>query len=248
MGPGSAFAPHAPSDRHHRWDRCARAAWCEPSLALPAPGGSPRHAAPPLHGPRPPRHAGQAWPAPLDRCPPVAQWFQRAPGGAGLPRRVVARPLVCSEGGACGRRVGCLRRPRPRRDRFVAAASGAQHHVNRQGAPARVADRPTATAPWATAMPRTVITGPPAEPGTGGRGRGATAPVRHGLLGAPRAQARAPAPGPALLAPALAHRHGAVRPSTRQEAPGLVAAGAPPRPISARIRCKSEKMRAYCMR
>jgi len=85
-------------------------------------------------------------------------FFHSAPGLAFVHRLVLGIHLVCTEVGAWGIRVVGLLVKRTGLDRFVAAAYGAQHQVNRQVEEASVAYRQEASARLAQAMPAQAIT------------------------------------------------------------------------------------------
>jgi hypothetical protein len=210
-------------DRHPLWDRFERADLFEPYLDLQAQGVSPRQAAERLQVPRSPLQAWHSWHDTLDSCPEVAQFFQRGPGLALLPRLVLAVHLICVEVGACGMRLAWLLLHLTGLDRFVAASYGAQQPVNLQGDHAIVDYRQAETARLAKAMPRKTLTVTQAETCTGGLCLVATEPVSHFILLEQLAQPRAPDVWNALMAPALAQLNCEVMQSTRDDAPGLLA-------------------------
>ena len=107
-----------------RWDRFARANLFEQYRELRTQGISERQAAQALKVPRSTLQAWRVWHDTLDICPQVADFFQRGPGLAFLPRIVIAFHLVCVEVGACGIRLVCLFLPLTGLDRFVAASYG----------------------------------------------------------------------------------------------------------------------------
>jgi hypothetical protein len=84
-------------------------------------------------------------------------FFPSAPGLA-LHRLVLGVHLVCTEGVACGIRLGCLLGQLTGLDRFVAASYGAQHQVNGQVEEAIVAYRREASARLVKDMPAQALT------------------------------------------------------------------------------------------
>ena len=210
-------------DRPHLWHRFERADLREHSLDLQTQGVSQRQAAKQLQVPRTTLHAWPSWHDTLDLCPHVAQFFQSGPGLACLHRRVLALPLLCVEVGACGLRLVCLLRNLTGLDRFVAASYGAQQPGNVEVAHASVDSQQTDTSRLATARPRKGSTMTQDATCTGGLCLVASDPVSHCILLEQLAPSREHATWPALMAPALAQRNGAVMQSTRAAAPGIVA-------------------------
>lgn len=127
------IVPHAgiaPDARHslRRIASCSRASPC---------------GKPPRHGPFPAarfRHGGRIK-ARRDAHPAGGAFLHRSPGLAVWQRLVLGIPLVCTAGGAWGRRRVCLLVHLTGLDRLVAASSGAQPQVNRQVEDAIVTDR-----------------------------------------------------------------------------------------------------------
>jgi hypothetical protein len=138
---------------------------------------------------------------------------------------VLALPLVWVEVGACGRRLVCLLLTRTGLDRLVGASYGPQQPGNRQGEEASVRYRHEASARWAQARPTPELTWATDATCTGGRCLGALAPKRHDLVLEHTAHGRDHATGPALREKALAGWPGQGMPSTREAAPGGLAAG-----------------------
>jgi hypothetical protein len=99
--------------------------------------------------------------------------------------------------------------------------------VHRHVAPALGTSRHAATARVAQDRPPKDLTVPQDDTCPGGLCLVPMDPESPCLLWEPRAQARDQARGQALMAPALAPRHGRVLPSTSDEAPGLCASVAP---------------------
>jgi hypothetical protein len=128
------------------------------SIARGKPGASLRHGATALARPRRTLQAGRASQASLDAHPAVVAFFPSAPGRACLHRLVLGRPLVWTEVGACGMRLGCLLVHRTGLDRCGAASSGAQPQGNRQGEEALGASRREERARVANALPANAIT------------------------------------------------------------------------------------------
>ena len=209
--------------RHQLWDRFERADRFEQYLDLQAQGISQRQAAKRLQVPRSTLQAWHSWHDTLDSCPEVAQCFRSGPGLAFLHRLVLALHLVCVEVGACGIRLVCLLLQLPGLDRFVAASSGAQQQVNRQGEHAIVDYRQAETARLAKDMPRKTISVTQAETFTGGLCLVATEPVSNFIILEQLAQTRDQDVWNALMAPALAQLNCEVMQSTSDEAPGLLA-------------------------
>jgi hypothetical protein len=129
--------------------------------------------------------------------------------------------------GACGLRLVGLLLNLPGLNRLVAAAYGAQQQVNRQVEHALVPYRHDATARWAQEMPRKDLTVTQDEPFTGGLCRVPMDPASNFLLVEQLAQTRDHGMWHDLRAPALAQLQCRVIQSTSDEAPGLLAYGAP---------------------
>src|SRR5215475_2599489 len=192
-------------------------------LLLRTQGISERQAAKELKGPRTTLQAWRLWPATLDICPPVAEFFQSGPGLAFLHRLVIACDLTCVAVGACGIRIVGLFLNLTGRDRFVAASYGAQQHVNSQVEHAIVNYRQSETARLAKAMPHKDLTVPQDEPFTGGLCLVTMDPDSNFTIGEQSAQARDQSTWHELMAPALAPLNCRVIQSTSDEAPGLLA-------------------------
>ena len=156
------------ADRQPRWDRFERADLFEHYRELRAQGMSQRQAAQELQVPRTTLQAWRLWHDTLDICPHVAEFFQKGPGLAFLPRIVIAVHLVCVEVGACGIRLVCLLLNLTGLNRFVAASYGAQQQVNRRGEEAMVAYRQSETARLTKDLPRKDLTVTQDDTFTGG--------------------------------------------------------------------------------
>jgi hypothetical protein len=193
---------------------------------LRTPGRSARHAAVQLQVPRTTLQAWRTWSDTLDLGPHGAPFLQSGPGLACLHRLVMAFHLVGVEVGACGIRWACLFLTLTGLDRFVAASSGAQQHVNRQLDAALGAYRHTETARLAPDMPRTDSPVTQDETFTGGLCLVAMAPESNFILLDQLAPARDPTPWHARRAPALAQLTCQVMQSSSDEAPGSLAYGA----------------------
>jgi hypothetical protein len=227
MGTVSHETPPRNYARQPRWDRCERAPLCAPYRALQAQGMSQRQGAPARQVPRTTLQAWRPWHDSLALCPHVAEFVQSGPGLACVHRLVVGCHLVGVAVGACGMRLACLCLNLPGLDRLVAASSGAQHQGTCQVEQALVASRQTETARLAKDLPRKDLTVTQDDTCTGGVCLVGSAPVRPCMLLAQLAQRRDQAAWNALLAPALAPLNCPVLPSTSDEAPGLLASGAP---------------------
>jgi hypothetical protein len=216
-----------PPESQPRWDRLARADLCAPYREWRTQGISERQAATESKVPRTPLPAWRLGHATLDSCPQGAECLPSGPGLAWFHRLVMGFHLVGVAGGACGMCLVGLLLPLPGLDRFGAASYGAQPPGNRRGAAVRVAERQDDTARWAQDRPRKDLTLTQDATWTGGRGLVTMEPERHGMIGAQRAQAREQGMWQALLAPALEPRNGQGLQATSDEAPGLLAYGAP---------------------
>jgi hypothetical protein len=215
--------PQSNPERQPRWDRFERADLCEPSLELQAQGVSQRQAAQELQVPRTTLQAWRIWHDTLDRCPHVAEFFQKGPGLAFFHRIVIAFHLVCVEVGACGIRLVCLFLNLTGLNRFVAASYGAQQQVNRRIEEAMGAYRQDETARLAQDMPRKAITVTQDETFTGGLCLVTMDPESNCIILTQLAQTRDQASWQECMAPALAQRNCQVMQSTSDEAPGLLA-------------------------
>jgi hypothetical protein len=140
-----------------------------------------------------------------------------------LHRLVLALHLVCVEVGACGIRLVCLLLNLTGLNRFVAASYGTQQHVNLQVEHAIVDYQHTETPRLAKDMPRKVIAVTQDETFTGGLCLVATEPVSNFIILEPLAPVRDQQVWHSLMAPALAQLNCAVRQSTSDDAPGLLA-------------------------
>ena len=220
---GTISQPRQPDDEAHlpRWGRLERAERFDQSLARQAQGLSQRQAAQKLDVPRSTLQAWQAYQERLDESPAVVAFFHSVPGLAFLHRLVRGIPLGCTAVGACGMRLGCLLVPRTGLDRFVAAASGAQHQVNRQVEEAIVAYRREDSTRVAKDMPAKDLTVAQEETCTGGLCLGAMAPKSTDMLLEQAAQARDQGTWPALMAQALAGLNGHMMQSTSDAAPAV---------------------------
>jgi hypothetical protein len=124
---------HRSHNKHTpRWERTQRAQLCAPYRSLPAQGRSLRQAAKARAVPRRTLQAWRSYPESLDAPPAVVAFFPSAPGLACRQRLGLGRHLVCTAVGACGMRLGCLRRTRTGLARLVAASYGAQPQGTRQ--------------------------------------------------------------------------------------------------------------------
>ena len=182
MGSVIQIHPQSHDERSPRGDRTRRAHLFDPYLALQAPGLSLRQAATTLEVPRSTLQAWRAHQESLDAHPTVVAFFHSAPGLAFLPRLVLGIPRVCTEGGACGMRLVCLRLTRTGLDRFVAAAYGTQQQVNRQVEEAIVTSRQEASAHLAQNMPAKDLPVAKDETFTGGLCLVAAAPKSHAIV------------------------------------------------------------------
>jgi len=227
VGPVLQYRHRRHEDRHQRWDRSARAERFEPYRALPAPRLSQRPAAQRLHVPRSTRHAWRASHERLDAGPAVGACLHRPPGLACRHRLGRRIPRGCPAVGAWGMRLGWLLVELTGLTRCVGPSDGTPPQGTRRVADALGAYRQEARARLAHERPATALPRTTAATVTGALGLGGRAPVRHAMLLAPLAAARAHDPCHACMAPALAGLHGTVRPATREAAPGLVASGAP---------------------
>jgi len=210
-----------------RWDRLERADLFEQYRELRTQGISERQAAKEIKVPRTTLQAWRIWHDTLDICPHVAEFFQSGPGLAFLHRLVMGFHLVCVEVGACGIRLVCLFLNLTGLDRFVAASYGAQQQVNRRVEAVMVAYRQDETARLAQDMPRKDITVTQDETFTGGLCLVTMDPESNFIILEQLAQARDQVMWNALMAPALEQLNCRVMQSTSDEAPGLLAYGAP---------------------
>ena len=210
-------------DRNQRWARLARADLLKRYGALHPPGGSQRQAATMLDVPRRTRQAWRAYQDRLAACPEVGAFVQRGPGLAFLPPLVLACHLVGVELGACGMRLGCLWLQRTGLHRFVGASCGTQHRGHRHVEDAMVAYRHAESTRLAQERPPHERTRALDATCTGGLCMVGRAPERHSMVLEPTAPARDHDPWQALMAPALAERHGKVMQAPRDAAPGLLA-------------------------
>jgi hypothetical protein len=210
-------------ERHQRWDRRERAELFAQYSDLHAQGLSLRQAAKALDVPRSTLQAWRASQESLDEHPAVVAFFHRAPGLAFLHRLVLGIPLVCTEVGACGMRLGCLLVKLTGLDRFVAASSGAQHQVNRQVEEAIVAYRREESARLAQNMPAKDLTVAKDATCTGGLCLVAMDPNSNSILLEQAAPARDQDTWHALMEQALSGLHCHIIQSTSDEAPALLA-------------------------
>ena len=173
-----------------------------------------------------PRSTLQAWRAyqeHLDECPAVVAFFQSVPGLAFLHRLVLAIHLVCTEVGACGIRLVCLLLRITGLNRFVGAAYGTQHQINRRVEEAIVVSRQEESARLAHEMPAKDITVAQDETFTGGLCLVGIAAGSNYILLEQAAQARDQDTWNELMEQALTGLNCRVIQSTSDEAPGLLA-------------------------
>lgn len=212
------------NDHHHpRWSRTQRAELFDQYRALQTQGLSLRQAAKALEVPRSTLQAWRAYQESLDEHPAVVAFFHSAPGLAFLHRLVVAIHLVCTEVGACGIRLVCLRLTLTALDRFVAASYGIQQQVNRQVEEAIVMYRQEESARVAKTMPAQDLTLAKDETFTGGLCLVAAEPKSHDIVLEQTAQGRDQDTWQAFMEKALAGLNCQVMQSTSDEAPGLLA-------------------------
>ncbi len=223
MGTVIQFKQRRNADLPPRWDRTQRAEIFDQYRDLQAQGFSLRQAAKALEVPRSTLQAWRASQERLDEHPAVVAFFHRCPGLAFLHRLVLGIHLVCTAVGACGIRLVCLLLQRTGLDRFVGASYGTQQQVNRQVEEAIVAYRREESALLARDMPTKVITVAKDETFTGGLCLVAMEPKSHDILLEQAAQGRDQDTWHALMEQALSGLHCQVIPSTRDEAPGLLA-------------------------
>src|SRR2546422_111049 len=223
MGTVIQAKPRRHEDRPPRWDRPRRAVLFDQYRDLHAQGLSLRQAAKALDVPRSTLQAWRAYQHSLDEHPAVVAFFHSAPGLAFLPRLVLGIPLVCTEVGACGMRLGCLLVTLAGLDRFVAASYGAQQQVNRQVEEAIVAYRREESTRLAKDMPTKDLTVAQDEMFTGGLCLVAMDPKSNSILFAQAAQARDHDTWHALMEQALSWLNCHIIPSTSDEAPALLA-------------------------
>ena len=191
-----------------------------------AQGTAQRQAAQGLALPRSTLQAWQAYADRLDECPTVVAFFPSVPGLAFLHRLVSALPLACVEIGACGIRLVCLVLDLTGLKRFVGTSYGTQPRVNCRVEEAMVASRREERARLARALPATDITVAQEETVTGGLCLSGIEARRNSLLLEQEAQAREHDTWHRLLEQALSGLTCRGMPSTRDEAPGLLASGA----------------------
>jgi hypothetical protein len=173
-----------------------------------------------------PRSPRPAWPADADRldaCPPVVAFCHSVPDLAFLHRLVIALHLVCVEIGSCGMRLVCLVLDLRGLKRFVGTSYGTQQRVNCRVEEAMVAYRREESERLACAMPAKDITVAQDETFTGGLCLVGIEARSTSMLLEQAAQARDHDPWHRLMEQALTGRNCQVMPSTRDEAPGLLA-------------------------
>jgi uncharacterized protein DUF6399 len=212
-------------DRHPRGARADRAARFTRYGEWHIQGGSQRRAAQVLDGPRRTLQAWRAYHDRLDACPEVVAFLHRVSGLAFLHRLVIALHVVCVEMGACGIRLVGLLWELTGLKRFVGASSGTPQPVNRHVDEAIGAYRPEESVRLSHEMPRKAITLTQDETLTGGLCLVGMEPVSHSMVLEQAAQARAHAPWPGCMEPALAGLNWRGMPVTSDEAPGLLAYG-----------------------
>jgi Family of unknown function (DUF6399) len=223
MGTVIQAKPRRHEDRTPRWDRTRRAHLFDQYLALQAQGLSLRQAATTLEGPRSTLQAWRAHQESLDAHPTVVAFFQSPPGLAFLHRLVRGIHLVCTEVGACGMRLVCLRLTLTGLDRFVAASYGTQQQGNRQVEEAIVLYRHEEHARLAKDMPTKAITLAKDETFTGGLCLVAIEPKSNCIVLEQAAQGRDQDTWNTLMEKALSGLNCQGIQSTSDEAPGLLA-------------------------
>ena len=122
VGPVIQYPQQSHAARPQRWERLERAEQVERYGALTAQGLSQRQAAQVLDVPRRTLQAWRTYPEKREEPPAVGAFLHRVPGLACLHRLSRAFPVVLVEGGACGRRLGCLFLPLTGLHRCVGAS------------------------------------------------------------------------------------------------------------------------------
>src|SRR2546425_3412654 len=182
VGPVIQETQQGNEDRHHRWNRLARAALGTRDSDRQAQGLSERQAAKMLDVPRSTLQAWRAYQERLEACPAGVACLHRVPGLACLHRLVVALHLVYTEVGACGMRLVCLFLRITGLDRFVGASYGVQHQINGRVEEALVAYRREESARLAHEMPAKDLTVAQDATFTGGLCLVGRDPVSHSIL------------------------------------------------------------------
>jgi hypothetical protein len=217
------YAQPGNDDRHQRWERLERADLFAQYDELQAQGLSQRQAATVLEVPRSTLQAWRTYQECLDACRTVVAFFHSVPGLACLHRLVLAIPLVCTEVGACGIRLGCLLLQITGLKRFVGASYGTQQQVNRRVEEAIGAYRHEESARLAREMPAKDITMTQDETVTSGLCLVGIEPVSNDILLEQAAPARDQDTWQELMEQALAGLNCQVIQSISDEAPGLLA-------------------------